>query len=784
MKRWMQWMAVWACVAFGATAWAETLGNLQPLVQLSSLQREFAGTAQVGKLLKVEGLSSTKWTAKSNVSWIKLTKASGKGGESVAYSVAKNDGDDAREGEITVISNGESATFTVRQVPDASFWISPKRKHCSASPHPGLKVDVGSLDTTKWTSESNQKWLVIESKGSGTGHGYIIYSVKVNNTGNDREAQITVSKGTDKEIFILMQSSALDDDDYVSGWLELGSSFREFSCDAATNKELKVKGNVRWVADTDAAWIDLVKWKGEGNGTIKYSVYANKTTTERTGVITVTGGGHSLTFTVKQAGRPAPNLTLGESSASLGATGTGVSGKTVAVAANLKWTAKSQDSWIKVTDGASGSGNGKVTYYVGAYLDAGTRSGSITVEGGGMTRSFTVHQKGPDPSLSLGSALRTFAASGGTSKELKVTGNVSWTAKSSASWLTVKKGSGKGGGTVVYDVAKNTGTAERAAAITVTGGGLARTFLVRQNGTGGSSGASPTLTLSSSERRFTADAANSKDLAVTANVSWTAKSSASWLTVKTASGSGNGKSVYNVAANSGAARTAAITVAGGGLTRTFTVKQDGKSSGGGSSTATLTLGASERSFSADAANSKELKVTADVAWTAKSSASWLAVKTASGNGNGKIVYNVAANTGTASRTATITVSGGGLTRTFTVKQDGQGSGPKSLHRQPAPRVWVTTSDGTDGSAVADGDETTAWTPSTADGSWVALTFAEERPVDAVTVLGDRLPSGMRALVSEDGDTWSEDGGDAVNYLWLLLPGEGEIPAIRETSSEP
>ena len=779
LKAWTVWAFV-AFVAFGATAWAETLGNLQPLVQLSSLQREFAGTAQAGKLLKVQGLSSTKWTAKSNVSWIKLTKASGKGGESVSYSVEENDSGDAREGEITVISNGESSTFTVRQASNV-FRISPETQTYTAGQHLGKQLRVTLGSAKGWTAKSSYSWVLITSGQSGKGSGDVTYTVLPNTKGQNRKARITVRMGNQVRNHIITQTK--DGRNDSSGTLELTSTQRVFSCEAAANKELSLRANVPWEVDTDSGWIDIVTLEGKGNGSVVYGIEENEEETERTGKIRVSGGGDTKTFTVKQEGRPVPKLTLGESSASLGATGTGVSGKTVAVEANLNWTAKSQDSWIKVTGGASGKSNGTVTYYVGAYLDPGMRSGSITVEGGGMTRSFTVHQKGPDPSLSLGSASRTFAASGGTSKELKVTGNVSWTAKSSASWLTVKKGSGKGIGTVVYDVAKNTGSAERAAGITVTGGGLTRTFLVRQNGTGETS--SSTLTLGSSERTFTADAAKSKELSVTANVSWTAKSSASWLAVKTASGSGNGKIVYDVAANSGAARTATITVAGGGLTRTFTVKQDGKSSGGGgSSTATLTLGASERTFTADAANSKELKVTADVAWTAKSSASWLAVKTASGNGNGKIVYNVAANTGTASRTATITVAGGGLTRVFTVTQNGQGSGPKSLRRQAAPRVWVTTSDGTDGSAVADGDETTAWTPSTADGSWVALTFAEERPVDAVTVLGDRLPSGMRALVSEDGDTWSEDGGDSVNYLWLLLPGEGEIPAIREIAIEP
>lgn len=293
------------------------------------------------------------------------------------------------------------------------------------------------------------------------------------------------------------------------------------------------------------------------------------------------------------------------------------------------------------------------------------------------------------------------------------------------------------------------------------GCGLSRTFLVLQNGTGSSSeggGSEPapaeTLELGASERTFTADAAHDKELDVTANVAWTVKSSAAWLKVQNSAGTGSGTIVYHLAANLDAAAR----------------------------TATLTLGASERIFTADAANNKELKVTANVAWTAKSSAAWLVVKTASGSGNGTIVYNVAANTGAGSRNATLTVSGGGLTRTFSVKQSGKGSGAKSLQRKP--RVWVTTSDGSDGAAVADGDEETAWTPATAEGSWVALSFEEARPVKTVDVLGENLPDGMRALVSEDGDAWSEEGIPAAAYLWLLLPPAPHPPTLREITTTP
>ena len=442
---------------------------------------------------------------------------------------------------------------------------------------------------------------------------------------------------------------------------------------------------------------------------------ANATTVARSVTLQAAFGGKTATktVTITASASPSATLTLGASSRSF--TADAASGKELAVAANVSWTAKSSASWLAVKT-ASGKGNGTIVYNVAANTGSSQRTGTITVAGGGLTRTFTVTQSGKGSSggtatLTLGASSRTFTADAASGKELAVAANVSWTAKSSASWLTVKTASGKGNGTIVYNVAANTGSSQRTGAITVAGGGLTRTFTVTQNGKG-SGGGTATLTLGASSRSFTADAAGGKELAVTANVSWTAKASASWLTVKTASGKGNGKIVYNVAANTGrSSRSAGITVSGGGLTRTFVVSQSGKDSGGG--TATLTLGSSSRSFTAAAADSKELAVTANVPWTAKSSVSWLAVKTSSGKGNGKIIYNVAANTGSSTRTGTITVTGGGLVRSFTVAQAGKGGGGGS------PTLTLGATSRTFTSAAANSKELAV----KANVSWKAMSSA-------------------------------------------------------------
>lgn len=67
-------------------------------------------------------------------------------------------------------------------------------------------------------------------------------------------------------------------------------------------------------------------------------------------------------------------------------------------------------------------------------------------------------------------------------------------------------------------------------------------------------------------------------------------------------------------------------------------------------------------------------------WTAASSVSWVALSTSSGSGNGTVVATVAANTSTASRTATLTVAG----KAFTINQAGTGASAPAAPGSPTP----------------------------------------------------------------------------------------------------
>jgi hypothetical protein len=134
-----------------------------------------------------------------------------------------------------------------------------------------------------------------------------------------------------------------------------------------------------WTAVSNAAWIDVTSGTpGSGNGSVGYSVDPNTTTSPRTGTMTVAG----QTFTVNQAGAPATcTYSISPTKMNFGRAG-GTGTVNVTAPAGCSWTAVSNNtSWLTVTGGASGAGNGTVSYSVAALPGQGNRNGRLTIAG-------------------------------------------------------------------------------------------------------------------------------------------------------------------------------------------------------------------------------------------------------------------------------------------------------------------------------------------------------------------------------------------------------------------
>ncbi|MEZ5398639.1 MAG: BACON domain-containing protein [Bryobacteraceae bacterium] len=167
-------------------------------------------------------------------------------------------------------------------------------------------------------------------------------------------------------------------------------------------------------------------------------------------------------------------VTLGSSSAAIPTAGATAS-VSVTAAGACGWTAVSNSTFLSITAGASGTGNGTVTYQVAPNTGA-ARTGTFSVNG----QTFTVTQEAAC-TYSLGSLTSAVGAGGGSgSFTVTAPSGCAWTAASGAAWIVITSGaSGSGSGSVSFTVAANTGAGRTG---TVTAAGIGHT--VNQAGAG------------------------------------------------------------------------------------------------------------------------------------------------------------------------------------------------------------------------------------------------------------------------------------------------------------
>jgi hypothetical protein len=420
-----------------------------------------------------------------------------------------------------------------------------------------------------------------------------------------------------------------------------------------------------WSIRSDATWLSLSgTTSGSRQTSLSYVAAVNASTAVRSGnlILDWTDGGTSGSTAqqVTQAGvvGAAPSLNPGSQNVPAGG-----ATFTVNVSTTGSWAATVANApWLTITSGATGNGDGTISLRADANT-GGARAGTLLVTGLGGSATLTVSQSAVNASLSLNPSTVTVGSGGQSGLTSQVASNVVWTASSDVSWLSITSGAaGNGNGTITFSAAANGGSS-RSGTITVTSSGASATLTVNQ------SGVSNDLTVAPLAPPAIGSAGQSGlTLTVTSNVAWAATVSsgaASWLSITNgSSGTGSGTITYAVAANSGAARSGTITVAGSGLTQTVTVNQSAFAASISVNPATVTP-------DARAAGNQTVSVSANVAWTASvttAGATWLTLNgTSGGPGTNNLSYSVALNP-SAARSATITLTGSGATATLTVNQ--------------------------------------------------------------------------------------------------------------------
>jgi hypothetical protein len=142
------------------------------------------------------------------------------------------------------------------------------------------------------------------------------------------------------------------------------------------------------------------------------------------------------------------------------------------------WTAVSNQAWSQITGGASGNGNGTVTYSVNANNTTNPLTGTLTIAGA----IFTINEAGLTCSYSLSSSSTSVGSgAGGGSVNITAGGGCGWNVSSDSQWLSVTAPaglSGSGNGTVSFAVTANQATGSRTGNLTIGG----QNFAVTQAG--------------------------------------------------------------------------------------------------------------------------------------------------------------------------------------------------------------------------------------------------------------------------------------------------------------
>jgi hypothetical protein len=287
-----------------------------------------------------------------------------------------------------------------------------------------------------------------------------------------------------------------------------------------------------------------------------------------------------------------------------------------------------------------------VTYAVSAN-EGSARTGRIDIAG----KTITISQE-PAPvrttcdSYEVSPSAQSVTAKGGEfSLAVKTLPDCKWSATTSVSWIALRSSGGAGEGRVTYVVSANEGAA-RTGRIDVAG----KTVTISQE-------PPPVQTCNSYEVSPSSQAVTAKggEFALTvktpADCKWGVTAAPSWITVRSGSGAGDGRVIYVVSANDGAARTGRIEVAG----KTVTLSQEAPPRT--EPTCTVTLSPSSQSVAIEGGVfSIRVSVDARCSWSAEGGAAWITFKSRSGTGPGEIIYIVDRHPGPA-RSAAITVSG-------------------------------------------------------------------------------------------------------------------------------
>lgn len=592
-------------------------------------------------------------TPAAGVDWISVTSPNPVVGSGTAtYAVAANPLSTERVGLLQVAGLG----LTVRQPGVACTYTlsAPGASAGSAATSGTVTVTTSAADCA-WTIVAGEAWVTTSGPAQRVGSAAVNFSIAANPSSLARDTTLSIAgRG-----FAVHQNGVL-----CTYALTPASASATVAGGTQTVKVTTPASDCAWTNTSSHDWLAITSGaQRQGTQNITLSIASNAASSKpRTGTVTIAGGSTTSTYTVTQAATACTIVVPASVAATVGG---GTAGIDLALTpADCDWTATTDVPWLTLApDQQAGSGSRRLEVTVAPTTSSKARTGNVTIG----SKKVAVTQPGITCAYTLSSPTANFdyKAATGVVELTSSAVDCQWGTTKSAAWVTLGVTSGTGSRLVPYTVAANATTLPRQASVMV--GGVEH--LITQ-------GPAPCgISLASSGGNVTAGATTGSFsvTAVSVECSWFVSSTAPWITITQPapvtpdsplplSGQGSGAVKFSVAANTSSKPRAGVINVGD---RAYTVTQAGAA-------CTYTLVPTSVAVPPVGA-SGTIGVTASVTdceWTASTTVPWVALGSRSGTGNGGLSYSVGSNTGTRSRTTSITVGG----KSVAINQSAQGVG--------------------------------------------------------------------------------------------------------------
>ena len=245
-----------------------------------------------------------------------------------------------------------------------TYSISPTNRVHGHLANTG-SVSVATSSNCSWTVVNTNQWITIVSAPSGSGTGRVTYAITANPSFKDRVGVVLIGGQT----LTLIQRG------FVCAY-SISPTNRVHGFAAATNSvSVTTSNGCAWTVANNNSWITITSGtNGAGDGSLTYTILANPSRLERTGlvmiadkVLTLVQRGFSCTYSISPT-----NRVHGFGAATGTVSLTTSSNVCVCAVVNT-------NDWIKITSPTNGMGDGFVTYAVEANSSFSSRKGSVII---------------------------------------------------------------------------------------------------------------------------------------------------------------------------------------------------------------------------------------------------------------------------------------------------------------------------------------------------------------------------------------------------------------------